>query len=58
MSAAAPIYNWISAGKVEYVADRRRIDSHLRRFAVAGRERSAGQCELNVTHAATTGHTA
>jgi excisionase family DNA binding protein len=53
------IYNWISAGKVEYV---RTAGGSIRIFADSlwrdANARPAGTPAPNVQHAATTGHTA
>jgi excisionase family DNA binding protein len=50
------IYNWISAGKVEYV---RTAGGSIRIFAdTLWRDASARPATTNVTHAATTGQSA
>jgi excisionase family DNA binding protein len=50
------IYNWISAGKVEYV---RTAGGSIRIFADSlWRDASARPATANVTHTATTGHIA
>ena len=50
------IYNWISAGKVEYV---RTAGGSIRIFAdTLWRDASARPAGVSITHSATTGHSA